>query len=256
MNAISKQFAPCLAIPLILFANQCSFAESQQTAEQGKSPKIYVLVYNYAPLPSQLLHRAEEQASQIFRRAGVEIIWVDQSSLRHRPGRYSLKDMDLILRILPQPRATLSSQTALGEALPCQVGQDLCLASVFYSRVQQLVQNRIVPLNIVLGHAMAHELGHLLLGSNSHDESGLMQANWNRRELERAARGELRFTAEQARLIRTEVLKGIRSQKTPRLFESTPQKPITGGDTNRESSDVPSLTNHSPDSRSFVGQAF
>ena len=211
-----KPFVLCC---VILFANARSFAESQPTADQDKSPKIYVLVYNYALLTSQLLSRAEEQANQIFRRAGVQIVWVDQTSLGRQPGQYSLREMDLILRVLPEPRATLSNRTALGEALPCELGLDLCIANVFHDRVQQLVQGRIIPMHVALGHAIAHELGHLLLGSNSHDDSGLMQANWNRRELERAARGKLQFTAEQARLIRIQVLKAARSLKVPRCSE-------------------------------------
>jgi hypothetical protein len=114
-----KPFVLCC---VILFANTRSFAESQPTADQDKSPKIYVLVYNYALLTSQLLSRAEEQANQIFRRAGVQIVWVDQASLGRQPGQYSLREMDLILRVLPEPRATLSNRTALGEALPCHLG--------------------------------------------------------------------------------------------------------------------------------------
>jgi hypothetical protein len=218
MTAMRKPFVVCCVISFIFFANRCSFAECRQTAAQDKSPKVYVLVYNYALLTSQLLSRAEEQANQIFRRAGVEIVWVDQTSLGKHSGHYSLREMDLILRVLPQPRRTLSNRTALGEALPCQLGLDLCIANVFHDRVQQLVQDRIVPMNVALGHAIAHELGHLLLGSNSHDDSGLMQANWNRRELERAARGKLQFTAEQAGLIRMQVLETVRSPKVHRLI--------------------------------------
>jgi hypothetical protein len=49
---------------------------------------------------------------------------------------------------------------------------------------------------IILGHAMAHELGHLLLGTNSHSSDGLMRAQWNRGDLAEAARGNLLFSAQ------------------------------------------------------------
>ena len=55
---------------------------------------------------------------------------------------------------------------------------------------------------VVLGAAMAHELGHLLLPSPSHTASGVMSPRLTCRELKQAARGELHFTAEQVRALR------------------------------------------------------
>jgi hypothetical protein len=49
---------------------------------------------------------------------------------------------------------------------------------------------------------MAHELGHLLLSSNSHASAGLMRANWTRPELSAAGKGMLGFTESQAQKMR------------------------------------------------------
>ena len=49
---------------------------------------------------------------------------------------------------------------------------------------------------------MAHELGHLLLGSNSHSRAGIMRAHWQGEELHRLSRGNLWFTSEQANHMR------------------------------------------------------
>lgn len=54
-----------------------------------------------------------------------------------------------------------------------------------------------------LGHFMAHELAHLLLPQYAHSSTGLMRAQWNRDDLERAQHGQLGFTQEQASLIRS-----------------------------------------------------
>jgi hypothetical protein len=207
---MNRSFAHCFAVTFILVANWAELAESQQIPEIGNNLTVHVLVCNYAPISTQSLSKGQALASRIFLGVGVEMVWVDQASLRTQTGHHSLKDIDLILRILPQPRATLPSQTALGEALPCQLGRDGCLASVFYSRVRQHVEDPAVPLHTVLGHAIAHELGHLLLGSNSHDETGIMQGKWSRQKLHQAARGHLLFTSEQARSIRMEVVKSLR----------------------------------------------
>jgi hypothetical protein len=51
---------------------------------------------------------------------------------------------------------------------------------------------------VILGHGMAHELGHLLLGTNSHSSSGLMRAHWTGEDLAMASKGNLRFSQEQS----------------------------------------------------------
>jgi hypothetical protein len=48
----------------------------------------------------------------------------------------------------------------------------------------------------------AHELGHLLLGSNAHSCEGIMRPSWHGNELRAASMGALLFTPEQARSIR------------------------------------------------------
>lgn len=83
------------------------------------------------------------------------------------------------------------------------------VAYVFFDRTEQwspLYRGRF------LGYFMAHELGHLLLPQYSHSPEGLMRAQWSREDLEMAQYGRLRFTPEQARLIRS---------KAAELAEST-----------------------------------
>jgi hypothetical protein len=52
---------------------------------------------------------------------------------------------------------------------------------------------------------MAHEFGHMLLGPKAHSEQGIMRANWSARDIQHGIQGQLRFTAQQAPLIRTNV---------------------------------------------------
>jgi hypothetical protein len=49
---------------------------------------------------------------------------------------------------------------------------------------------------------MAHEIAHLLLGTNSHSAEGIMRAQWQKEELVSATKGELLFTARQAQAMR------------------------------------------------------
>ena len=73
-----------------------------------------------------------------------------------------------------------------------------CYSDVFYERALELHADWNVGLSDILGSVMAHELGHLLLGSNSHSGAGIMRAHWQGEELHRLSRGNLGFSSDQA----------------------------------------------------------
>jgi hypothetical protein len=99
--------------------------------------------------------------------------------------------------------------------LPCREGQAGCVANVFYHRVESLARAGNGAEWQILGYAMAHEMGHLLLRmkANSHSPSGIMRAKWGLQDFKQAALGELLFTRAQATLIREEVLRRGRQQE-------------------------------------------
>jgi hypothetical protein len=76
------------------------------------------------------------------------------------------------------------------------------LAYIFYNRVEHVAAGTEVDVAQVLGHAMAHEIGHLLLPAG-HSATGLMRGDWSKDNLREAVRERLLFTADQAVLIRT-----------------------------------------------------
>ena len=51
----------------------------------------------------------------------------------------------------------------------------------------------------IVGRVSAHEIGHLLLGTNAHASHGLMRPSW---EVQRLDRGDWDFTIEDAAAIR------------------------------------------------------
>lgn len=54
----------------------------------------------------------------------------------------------------------------------------------------------------LLGHVLAHEIGHVLQQVARHSDSGLMKAYWSNREMMSMARQRLRFTDFDVKLIR------------------------------------------------------
>jgi hypothetical protein len=63
------------------------------------------------------------------------------------------------------------------------------LMTVDPGRVELIAGQSGTDFGILLGRAIAHETGHLLLGTSRHTPSGLMRAVWSQKEI-RANRGE------------------------------------------------------------------
>jgi hypothetical protein len=79
-------------------------------------------------------------------------------------------------------------------------------ADVFFDPIERLRQVRKeISLGEILGYVMAHELGHLLLGSNAHSREGIMQAHWESQQLHSVTRGQLLFTPAQAAKMRSKI---------------------------------------------------
>jgi hypothetical protein len=53
------------------------------------------------------------------------------------------------------------------------------LATIFMDRVLWLADAAKIDARPLLGRAIAHEVGHLLLGTNAHTGTGLMRAVWS-----------------------------------------------------------------------------
>jgi hypothetical protein len=60
-----------------------------------------------------------------------------------------------------------------------------------------------------MGRVTAHEIGHLLLGTNSHTVSGLMQAKWDLRRLHLT---DWQFTSADAAKIRSRLLPDLEGE--------------------------------------------
>jgi hypothetical protein len=174
-------------------------------------------VYNYAEASQRTLARAESEAGRIIGAAGVAAVWLDcpafpaelrpsaEQSDRDCSGPVS--GATVILRILPRstPANTAFRETIFGYA------DGSVLASVFYGRIERFahdVDRDATEIPAILADAMAHEIGHLLLGPK-HSKTGIMCGQWDRNKLERALRGRQVFSADQVQRIQAEVLRRI-----------------------------------------------
>lgn len=199
--------------------------------QQTPSLKITLLVSDYAQVPRGILARGLGQATRIFREVGIEIVWVNCTAPRPRAERDAacyepLRPTYLVLRIHPrfEDANGIFRDTTLGFSLLAAERGRSAYASVFYDYVEDLAQTSDASREQILGHAVAHEFGHLLLGTMGHSPTGLMRAQWDRADLQRATVERLTFTPQQAALIRAEVQTRMELQQATLPPTAAPQK--------------------------------
>jgi hypothetical protein len=164
---------------------------------------IAVRIYDFAGLEPIVLADAKKVTTEIFRKAGVEAVWldcpVDRADCGEEPER-----LQFMLRILSTVmKKDLVEEDSLGFAIPCHEHDLGCLQYIFYSRIGTLAAGQRVGPGRVLGHVMAHELGHGLLGPDAHEAYGIMQAKFPISDL---AWKTFYFTSAQSKRLRTELL--------------------------------------------------
>ena len=154
---------------------------------------------NAAAVPVPTLVRAQSEVVRVYRDIGVEIEWSPSGVLRG--------DQPQAIHVILIPYETGNLQqrpkAVMGAAIRTPQGTQV--AYVFYRRVESEAAQYAVSPAFVLACAIAHEVGHLLLPDGfqgGHAPAGLMRACWDRDDFVRADRGQLRFGADQALLIR------------------------------------------------------
>jgi hypothetical protein len=76
------------------------------------------------------------------------------------------------------------------------------LATVYANLVVNVARAAGVDAWELLGRAMAHEIGHLLLATNRHAPTGLMRAAWSRAELRHGNTADWQFLSDEADTMR------------------------------------------------------
>ena len=187
----------------------CFGLTSQAAAKEPASlpAPVSVAVYNDVGVPTDTLLQAEQVAIRVFREAKMNVEWVNCAtglSAAQNPVScgQAIFPSYLQLRIAAHPRTL--SESAFGVSYMSNEGVG-CYSNVFYARVEELHRTFNHSEAMILGHVMAHEIGHLLLGVNSHAVTGIMSAHWYKGELASASRGALLFNGTESNIMRQRV---------------------------------------------------
>jgi hypothetical protein len=244
---------------LVTFRLTIAFPAVAET-HPDERPRVVVSVYDDADVPMTVLVRAEQEAAKIFDRASLDVVWQNcppspnhvgpdalvragersspESGLAANPAglrpagrvgvpaptRFGLENSDcatiewpthLAVRVVPGR----STSEVFGMAFLSADGEG-CYSDVFFDQAMELHAGWNVALADILGTVIAHELGHLLLGSNSHSGMGIMTAHWQGGDLRRLSRNGLLFTSEQAGDMRRKVI-AARHERSTQMAAST-----------------------------------
>jgi hypothetical protein len=176
--------------------------------ESSGVAKLTLLVYDLTGMRRSDLAEALNQTTRIFRAAGVELSWTAGSPTAPEAHLLDLSvptatlatPARLIVARIINKRTPAFPSGALGWSLPtAQAGAHV---TVFLEEIQRLQPQIGVSVPCLLGYALAHELGHVLMLSSAHSPRGLMRAEWSRAELDRIQHGALKFSEAEAKALR------------------------------------------------------
>jgi len=198
MGAIRGRFVPTVAVSLSLFV----WSRAEVATESPLPLPMYV--YDYAGVGPEVRAAAAEVTTHIYAAIGVDIVWVDRCPLGchiafTREAHYDdTTGGDLMVTILPDAMTSREFPAGvLGAAR-----EEGSVAYAFFGRIRFFAFERNLLPATLLGHVIAHEVGHVLL-REGHTPHGLMSARWVDPELLQAKVGRLGFTETQGGRIRS-----------------------------------------------------
>ncbi|HUK35532.1 MAG TPA: hypothetical protein VLV86_16560 [Vicinamibacterales bacterium] len=183
----------------------CSIECARLSAAQcpDNHPAVTVQIHDYAHLKSDSLSKAEDIVTRTYKRVGVGIEWLgvlqqDGSRAHRGPGGEEARTpiAQLTINILTPAMAKRGgvADDVLGfVAVPPEGGMGR-IGYVVYERVRDVASGGPASESDILGVVVAHDIGRLILGAGSGTHNGIMNRNWDRRDLEKVDPLTLEFT--------------------------------------------------------------
>jgi hypothetical protein len=222
-----------LSAGLVLVSGLTGLDHSAAAAET--SPAITIRIRNYAGVAPNILTDAEEVATGIFRSAGIETRWAEvvltaENSLENSAVRPARTPAEIQVSIFPRVMSDRLNIPDNVMGLAPGSGPDRTIVYIFDRNVEarfwRLMSargsgriDRQVSKARILGHAIAHEVGHLLLNQQVHSAYGIMRGAWSFADFREMTRGMLLFSREQAEFLRVDIRRRNTQRETLKVAE-------------------------------------
>lgn len=198
-----RALAPAAVIAIGIFAVHPSAA-----AVVDPDMRVVVRTYDTSATRGDLTHGLGVAAA-ILQKAGIGVTWVTcepAANLRGDPCLVPLAVNQLAIRFVHLPPGQAPTDiVTLGDSLVDTRLRAGSLATIYLDRVSALAARCDVDVNVLLGRAIAHEIGHLLLGTSAHAVSGLMRSAWSFDAIRHDRPAAWAFTSRDARDMRNAV---------------------------------------------------
>jgi len=197
-NAILK-VGSSLAIAAMLSA---PLAAGDGTATRQASRRLLLRVSASNSIPVQRLVRAQREAVAVFAQIGVDVDWIGCGLDRraHSDERATPLSIGVQVTSLHGQALHVIPHDAIGAVVRTIESEEI--AFVLFDRVERAADRYALDSGVVLGHAIAHEVGHLLLPRGTHGPAGLMRATWRMEDMRAATQGQLGFSDAESAIIR------------------------------------------------------
>ena len=172
--------------------------------------KLVVLVANPSVVPESVLRTALGLAEKIFRKSGIETVWLPCKALDEACRSVVRKNHDqLVLRIIgpkettPEVRAGILGLT----------NRSIDVAYIFCNHMEFSPLMDAFNQPARLATVMAHEAGHLL--GLEHSGAGVMRESFRGVDIDQARLGDLAFSDVESRQLRLAAASRLRSREQP-----------------------------------------
>ena len=164
---------------------------------------LVVRIYDAFGVPSGDLNTVQTITSAILRDAGIDLVWRNCAGLDEQATtacQEVLGPAELVVRILASRSQRVPN--SLGYSLVDVQRRAGWIATMYADRVRALATESAFDFGKLLGRSIAHEIGHLLLGTSDHSNRGLMRGNWSTTELKRDQRWDWDLSQSEAAQMR------------------------------------------------------
>lgn len=192
---------------VLLFLLAPSFADGQPQDPQGQVAPVRIRLYNLAEVGSGEIKGGTSDAAEIFQLAGIKLDWTMCSGKAEDAPPQCAMPLglgEIAVRLLRRPtdRKVEFAPNTGGVAIRATREGGGGYITVYYDRVEEIAERVRIRRKCVLGHALAHEIGHLLLPAGSHSQAGIMRERLSLEDWRAAEMGRLLFANRQAEAMR------------------------------------------------------
>jgi hypothetical protein len=174
------------------------FVAADAVAATQTTPVVQVVMHDSSSAGEPTLAEARAFSASIFHAAGINIAAPGGIPACARSGARHFC-VQVLLRP-HHPEFQPGKVRTMGVALAADANR--AVVTVYLDAVVDVARRYGQPVGKILGIALAHEIGHVLLPPPSHSPRGIMRPSWEGDALRHAVGGDIAFTDGQAALMR------------------------------------------------------